>query len=91
MREILSLDIDDFKRHCRDICDVDQQCTIEASRNINYSVNRSSQSYSELQTDKFFPSVSIFKLRLQYKIYNEISEKTYSDNYAKSKEIVLIT
>ena len=43
MREILSLDIKNFKRRCRDICDADQQRTREAARNVNYSVNRSIQ------------------------------------------------
>ena len=41
-REILSLDVNNFKRRCRDIRDADQQRTREAARNINYSVNRSS-------------------------------------------------
>ena len=43
MREILSLNVNNFKRRCRDICDADQQRTKEESRNVNYSVNRSSQ------------------------------------------------
>ena len=47
MREILSLDIENFKRRCRDICDANHQRSIEASRNINYNVNRPSQRKSK--------------------------------------------
>ena len=43
MREVLSLDIENYKRRCRDICDVDQQRSREASKNINYSSSRSNQ------------------------------------------------
>jgi len=47
MKDTLSLDIYNFKRRCRDICDVDQQRTRKASRKVNYSVNRPSQRKSK--------------------------------------------